>query len=71
MIAAVRFYSALGFNRDHFENMTLLEASGFLGRQQQSLAEAQYSKKFKLKFVRILVSHPVHEEFIAKYLFIK
>jgi len=39
--------------------MTLLEALGFFGRQQQSLAEAQYSGKFKLKFVRILVTRPV------------
>ena len=39
--------------------MTLLKASGFLGRQQQLLAEAQYSRKFKLKFIRILVTHPV------------
>ena len=38
----------------------LLEASGFLGRQQQLLAEAQYSEKFKLKFVRILVTHPIY-----------
>jgi len=39
----------------------LLEASDFL-RCQQSLAEAQYSGKFKLKFVRteILVTHPVY-----------
>jgi len=37
----------------------LLEASGFLGRQQLSLAKAQYSRKFKLKFIRILVTHPV------------
>ena len=47
----------------------LLEAlSDFLGRQQQPLAEVQYSGKFKLKFVRILVTHPrliLHSFFIS------
>ena len=34
-------------HRDYFENMTvLLEVLDFLGRQQQPLAEAQYSGKF-------------------------
>jgi len=37
----------------------LLKASGFLGRQQ-SLAEAQYSGKLKLKFVWILVTYLVY-----------
>jgi len=41
--------------------------SGFLGRQQQSLAEAQYSGKFKLKFVRILVTHPIYIYIYIKY----
>ena len=40
----------------------LLETSGFLGRQQQALAKAQYSEKFKLKFVRILMTHPVYAQ---------
>jgi len=46
-------------SRPFWEYDCLLEAS-FLGRQQQPLAEAQYSGKFKLKFVRILVTHPVY-----------
>jgi len=43
-------------SRPFWEYDCLLEASSFLGRQQQFLAEAQYSEKFKLKFVRILVT---------------
>ena len=39
--------------------MTVLEALGFLGRQQQSLAEAQFSGKFKLKFIWILMKHSI------------
>jgi len=35
-----------------------LKTSGFLRRQ--SLAETQYSGKFKLKFVRILMMHPTY-----------
>jgi len=42
-----------------FMQETKAETSGFLGHQQP-LAEAQYSEKFKLKFVRILVTHPVY-----------
>ena len=52
MIAALQLYSAFQ-HRGHY--YCLLEVSGFLGRQQQPLAEAQYSGKF----VRILVMHPV------------
>jgi len=44
-------------HRSHLENDYLLKTSGFLGCQQQPLAEAQYSGKFKLKFVRILMTH--------------
>ena len=49
----------------------LLEASGFLGRQQQLLAEAQYSGKFKWNlsgFWRILYSSNSKQiwEFIIK-----
>jgi len=52
-------YSALSTSRPFWEY--LLETSGFLERQQL-LAEA-YSRKFKLKFVRILITHPVYKYF--------
>jgi len=37
----------------------LLEASGLLNCQEWRLAEEQYRRKFKLKFVQILMTHPV------------
>jgi len=44
--------------RGHFE--CILETSDLLNRQEWRLAEAQYGRKFKLKFIRILMTHPVH-----------
>ena len=44
-------------SRSFWKYDCLLKASGFFERQQQSLAETQYSRKFKLKFIRILATH--------------
>jgi len=53
-------------SRPFWQYDCLLQASSFLERQQ-FLAEAQYSEKFKLKFVRILVTHSVQSYIICIY----
>jgi len=58
---APRLYSALGFDIVAILRIWLFIRSIRLSRTQQSLAEAQYSEKFKLKFIRILMTHSVDD----------
>jgi len=66
IIAALRLYSLLGVDVAAILSLWLFTRSIRL-TQSPRVAEAQYGGKFKLKFVRILMTHPVHLIKIHKY----